>query len=45
MNKIFNFFFYFACFEIQSGKSVISNFLADATEISGGDYHPTQGVR
>ncbi|XP_071502007.1 intraflagellar transport protein 22 homolog [Diadema antillarum] len=29
----------------ESGKSVLSNFLADATEISGGEYHPTQGVR
>ncbi|XP_068679299.1 intraflagellar transport protein 22 homolog isoform X1 [Montipora capricornis] len=29
----------------QSGKTVISNFLSDATETSGGDYHPTQGVR
>ncbi|XP_033627965.1 intraflagellar transport protein 22 homolog [Asterias rubens] len=29
----------------ESGKSVISNFLADATETSGGEYHPTQGVR
>ncbi|XP_066920204.1 intraflagellar transport protein 22 homolog [Clytia hemisphaerica] len=29
----------------ESGKTVISNFLADATESAGGDYHPTQGVR
>ncbi|KAK3595743.1 hypothetical protein CHS0354_025372 [Potamilus streckersoni] len=29
----------------QSGKTTISNFLADATEISSGEYHPTQGVR
>ncbi|CAB4019369.1 intraflagellar transport 22 homolog isoform X3 [Paramuricea clavata] len=29
----------------ECGKTVISNYLADATEISGGDYHPTQGVR
>ncbi|XP_063969698.1 intraflagellar transport protein 22 homolog [Lytechinus pictus] len=29
----------------ESGKTVISNFLADATDVSGGDYHPTQGVR
>ncbi|XP_051171703.1 intraflagellar transport protein 22 homolog [Leptopilina boulardi] len=28
---------------VGSGKSIISNFLADATEIF--DYHPTQGVR
>lgn len=28
-----------------SGKTAISNFLADATETSGGEYHPTQGVR
>ncbi|KZC12120.1 Rab-like protein 5 [Dufourea novaeangliae] len=28
----------------QSGKTTISNFLADATEIPY-DYHPTQGVR
>ena len=32
-------------FPSQSGKTVISNFLSDATETSGGDYHPTQGVR
>jgi len=29
----------------ESGKTVISNFLSDATETSGGEYHPTQGVR
>ncbi|XP_034230961.1 intraflagellar transport protein 22 homolog [Thrips palmi] len=29
----------------KCGKTVIANFLADATESSGGDYHPTQGVR
>jgi len=29
----------------ESGKTVISNFLADATESAGGTYHPTQGVR
>ncbi|XP_072033794.1 intraflagellar transport protein 22 homolog [Amphiura filiformis] len=29
----------------ESGKSVISNFLADATEISGGQYNATKGVR
>lgn len=30
---------------LQSGKTVISNYLSDATETSGGDYSPTQGVR
>ena len=30
---------------LKSGKTVISNFLADATESAGGTYHPTQGVR
>ena len=29
----------------QCGKTVIANFLADATESNGSDYHPTQGVR
>ncbi|XP_064612662.1 intraflagellar transport protein 22 homolog [Liolophura sinensis] len=29
----------------QSGKSVLSNFLADASESASGDYQPTQGVR
>uniref|UniRef100_A0A0B7AA55 Intraflagellar transport protein 22 homolog n=1 Tax=Arion vulgaris TaxID=1028688 RepID=A0A0B7AA55_9EUPU len=29
----------------ESGKTVLCNFLADATESSGGEYHPTQGVR
>jgi len=29
----------------QTGKTWISNFLAEATESSGGEYHPTQGVR
>ncbi|KAH9515141.1 Intraflagellar transport protein 22 [Bulinus truncatus] len=28
-----------------SGKTFLSNFLADATEFSAGEYHPTQGVR
>ena len=32
-------------FFMQSGKSALSNFLADATETASGDYHPTQGVR
>ena len=35
----------FCLFWLQSGKTVISNFLSDATETFGGDYHPTQGVR
>ena len=39
LNKIFNFYFF------QSGKTFLCNFLADATEFSGGEYHPTQGVR
>uniref|UniRef100_A0A914UPD6 Intraflagellar transport protein 22 homolog n=1 Tax=Plectus sambesii TaxID=2011161 RepID=A0A914UPD6_9BILA len=30
---------------IQSGKTTIANYLADATEMTGGDYRPTQGVR
>lgn len=30
---------------LQSGKTLISNFLAEATDSSGGEYHPTQGVR
>ena len=30
---------------MQSGKTTIANFLSDATEISSGDYRPTQGVR
>lgn len=30
---------------MQSGKTIISNFLSEATAASGGDYHPTQGVR
>lgn len=30
---------------VKAGKSVISNFLADATESSTGAYYPTQGVR
>ena len=30
---------------LQSGKTWVSNFLAEATESSGGEYHPTQGVR
>ena len=30
---------------LQSGKTWISNFLAEATDSSGGEYHPTQGVR
>lgn len=29
----------------ESGKTVLANFLADATESASGDYHPTQGVR
>ncbi|KAJ8043072.1 Intraflagellar transport protein 22-like [Holothuria leucospilota] len=29
----------------DSGKSVLSNFLAEASDISGGAYHPTEGVR
>uniref|UniRef100_A0A8C5LWB8 Intraflagellar transport protein 22 homolog n=1 Tax=Leptobrachium leishanense TaxID=445787 RepID=A0A8C5LWB8_9ANUR len=29
----------------ECGKTVLSNFLADATETIGGDYNPTQGVR
>ena len=29
---------------MQSGKTWLSNFLAEATENSG-DYHPTEGVR
>lgn len=28
-----------------SGKSVVCNFLAEATDSSTGEYHPTQGVR
>ncbi|GCB78415.1 hypothetical protein scyTo_0019407, partial [Scyliorhinus torazame] len=28
-----------------SGKTVMANFLSDATEAIGGDYSPTQGVR
>ena len=30
---------------MQSGKTWISNFLAEATESSGGEYHLTMGVR
>lgn len=30
---------------LQSGKTYICNYLAGATESSGGEYHPTQGVR
>lgn len=30
---------------LQSGKTRISNYLAEATESSGGEYKPTQGVR
>lgn len=30
---------------LQAGKTAVSNFLADATEGSSGEYHPTQGVR
>ena len=30
---------------LQTGKTYICNFLAGATESSGGEYHPTQGVR
>ncbi|XP_072909948.1 intraflagellar transport protein 22 homolog isoform X2 [Hemitrygon akajei] len=29
----------------ESGKTVLANFLSDATEAIGGDYNPTQGVR
>lgn len=29
----------------QSGKTIIANFLADATETVGGEYRPTAGVR
>lgn len=29
---------------MQSGKTWVSNFLAEATE-SSGEYHPTEGVR
>ncbi|KAK3736340.1 hypothetical protein QZH41_020790 [Actinostola sp. cb2023] len=29
----------------ESGKTVLANFLSDATDTSGGEYHPTQGVR
>ncbi|XP_072325209.1 intraflagellar transport protein 22 homolog [Scyliorhinus torazame] len=29
----------------ESGKTVMANFLSDATEAIGGDYSPTQGVR
>ncbi|KAJ8311779.1 hypothetical protein KUTeg_009851 [Tegillarca granosa] len=29
----------------ESGKTVLANFLADATDTSSGEYHPTQGVR
>ena len=30
---------------MQSGKTWVANFLAEATESSGGEYHPTQGIR
>ncbi|XP_029468531.1 intraflagellar transport protein 22 homolog isoform X1 [Rhinatrema bivittatum] len=29
----------------ESGKTVLANFLSDATETVGGEYNPTQGVR
>ncbi|XP_043909972.1 intraflagellar transport protein 22 homolog isoform X2 [Protopterus annectens] len=29
----------------ECGKTVLSNFLSDATETIGGEYSPTQGVR
>ena len=29
----------------QSGKTMIANFLSDATENVGGEYRPTAGVR
>ncbi|KAG8450727.1 hypothetical protein GDO86_003123 [Hymenochirus boettgeri] len=29
----------------ESGKTVLSNFISDATETIGGEYNPTQGVR
>lgn len=32
-------------FILQSGKTVLANFLADATDTSSGEYHPTQGCR
>lgn len=40
------FYLYCYCnFLLQSGKTVIANFLADATETIASEYHPTQGVR
>lgn len=30
---------------VQSGKTHLCNYLADATESTGGDYRPTKGVR
>ncbi|KAE8613726.1 hypothetical protein XENTR_v10007846 [Xenopus tropicalis] len=29
----------------ESGKSVLANFISDATETIAGEYNPTQGVR
>ena len=29
----------------RAGKTVVSNFLADATENTGGEYRPTAGCR
>ena len=29
----------------QSGKTAISNFLSQSTDLPLGEYHPTQGVR
>ncbi|XP_033126788.1 intraflagellar transport protein 22 homolog [Anneissia japonica] len=29
----------------QSGKTVLSNFVAEATDLAGSEYRPTQGVR
>ncbi|CAG2226253.1 IFT22 [Mytilus edulis] len=31
--------------KVFSGKTVLANFLADATDTSSGEYHPTQGCR
>ncbi|KAE8622634.1 hypothetical protein XENTR_v10005317 [Xenopus tropicalis] len=29
----------------ESGKTILANFISDATETIGGEYNPTQGVR
>jgi len=29
----------------EAGKTILSNYLADATEMSSGEYYPTEGVR